>query len=1283
MFILHNYKLSSTQKEKSMIRESSTRKHIMWIIPICILAVAVLPGLAGVAHATTSCSATTCHGGAKVFPANGQTVYYDNSPGISALLKTFQLTDISTGNATADYLPPIFWPQTAKVGPFYSVVNGFNNSEHFISGTLTGCENCHSTESVAHSGASGLPTWNSGPSDTCWGCHSSWSQLSSFSTSPHAGNVLAPYFDQPSASITQQAVTSIHDGYDGGLLFQGNGKPVTMADRIAECSVCHDYLARYPNMFPGGGSTTYAHEVGCGGCHDSHIQASTSFVANSTNPFYTEGKTVSLSAWNTVTIESITGSTVLTTMPAAGRSTVVTPQGTEPLSYLNLKAFRVNAATGAQDWVTAAPAATWARGSFFERPNNAIVWGAAGTFANSQTSGYLSDVFTVGSGATGSLSNVQRGNKLYITGTETKSVTLPSDYTGSGTVTVTANFSNAAFTVLSVNPAGQPANSVQLFTTSSTFNTTTGLNAAPTGAEQMGAVASVTVTYPSSTGKGGINTTTVYLYPTDTTTGASFALTSFTINDSFTNSEALCASCHAAGSYLYTAYSAQEPGTKPGAAGNDTAASVTMNLPVYDQYKNSAHADKFGTYAKLFMDPANRLIGFVEFNAGNTNFAAGSPVQKIVYPFDMSLPGTEAPVTPSTFVGTNINSGDLSYTLSPSSATLYLTAPNNGTLVNINDGEFWYCTRCHQGLGTIDYQTNQLGTSSASVLWGDSTLTCVSCHDIHGNNTTGPLVRVPVNPSFHSDFASATNKTGGINAFMDGNPLPTTGSTPGVATVCLLCHQGEESGLTQYYTLYSSLNPSYTLNNPANPAPAASAVDPLVVGNSSCTGVNTPAGCCTGAGTGTCTNVWTTANASLTSVNGIHNLPEGAVFWGRGGFETPGQLYSNNEAHQAVNCTGCHMDTSVTDATNQSTGHTWNPNVQTCQKCHSEGSTISNACGTDSISTYGTQAISTGSTTFATGSQAVTVPAGLSWLTSGTAVTLASTIDLAVQMSGTVTSYTSSSGALTVNVTSVSAGSSSFCTGAGAPSSCCTGAGAGTCTGIDSFCASTATSATPFSCCGVSGTAPSCANTSAAWFVWTTNCDPWNTIQIPAGDNYAGPTVPLETNPYTFQQIGDVQPATSNGPGTTAYTVNCTAAGAPYSCCTGASAGTCVTGKGLMGQLYQALYNDGIGYTGGRSFTLIKNSACTASGTPMTCCTGSKAGTCAGNTGMSPAQVAAAFNFNMLSNTSHNYIHNYKYVVQLLQDSIVDAGGAVTGVRPAGDRPATAYDTFSWSSLTY
>jgi len=66
---------------------------------------------------------------------------------------------------------------------------------------------------------------------------------------------------------------------------------------------------------------------------------------------------------------------------------------------------------------------------------------------------------------------------------------------------------------------------------------------------------------------------------------------------------------------------------------------------------------------------------------------------------------------------------------------------------------------------------------------------------------------------------------------------------------------------------------------------------------------------------------------------------------------------------------------------------------------------------------------------------------------------------------------------------------------------------------------------------------------------------------------------------------------------------------------------------------------------------------------------------------MSPAQVAAAFNFNMLSNTSHNFIHNYKYVVQILQDSIEGAGGAEVGARPAGDRLATPYDKFNWSTL--
>jgi hypothetical protein len=1255
-----------------------TRKHTIRIILALILATVAITGAASLAWAATA-TCYSCHSNPKTITS--QPVFMDNSPSAS---------DILAKNATADYFPPILAPQT---NPFYSVVQGFLQSEHYLLSEIpnspnSGCTWCHQGD--PHDGLNGLPTWQ----NSCWGCHQNSptdlatgnSIFLNFESSPHAGNVLYPYFDQPGTG-NGQAVTAINGGHDSGLLFQSNGKPVTMTERIAECSVCHSYLSRYPNMFPDGETpAAYAHEVGCGGCHDSHIQGD---VATPTNTVTVE---------NTGTTPAVTTSVVNTSWPPEAN-----PDRTESVTYLNFKPYRVNLATGAQDWVDPAPIAGWSRGSLYERPNRAIVSGSGGTFSNS-ASGYLSDVFTP---VSGSLSGVQPGNKLYITGSVQKTVTLPNDFSGGGMVSVTANFYNAAFTVLSVN-----STSVQLYTTSSTFNSATGLSTPSTtaAAEWMGAVGSASVSYPSNgpsgcTGSGAPYTcctaagkgstcgsTTVYLYPSDT--NATPTLTSFTIKDSYTNSEALCASCHAAGTYEYTAYSAQEPGTKPGAPGTNKSASVTMNLPVYDQYKNSAHADKYGTYAKFFMDPANRLIGFAEFNAGNTNFAAGSPVQKIVYPFDMSLPGSNADIPPTNYVGTQINAGDLYYTLNSPPSSVYLSSPGNTTLMTINDSSFWHCAQCHSGLGTIDYQLTQTGPwgpgqalndpTHASVLWGDATLTCISCHDTHGDNAPANLVRVPLNVSFHADFASAENPRGGLaNTFLDGTAFPATGSMPGNATVCLVCHQGEESGLTQYYTLYSSLNPGYSLNNPFNPAP--SAVDPLSgnSANTACTALGTPYSCCTGAGTGTCAGtIWNTPNPNLTSVNNVHNLPEGAIFWGRGALETPGNYYSNNEAHQAVNCTGCHMDTSVTDTTNQSTGHTWNPNVQTCEKCHSDGSaTISNACGANSISTPGTQ--STTSLNFVTGSQTLTVPTGLSWLTTGLPLTLASTTELAVQMSGTVTSYTSSTGALTVAITSVSSGSNSFCTGAGTPSGCCTGAGAGTCTGINSFCTA---SGTPYSCCGTGGAAPSCPNTSPAWFVWTSSCDPWTTIQIPAGDNYAGPSLPLSEYPYTYQQIGNVIPATSNGPGTTSYagcTSSCTAAGTPYSCCTGAGTGpSCTTCTGLMGQLYGALYNDGIEYTGGRSFTLLANSSCTAAGNPNPCCTGSKTGTCAGKgTGMSPAQVAAAFNFNMLSNTSHNFIHNYKYVVQILQDSIEGAGGAEVGARPAGDRLATPYDQFNWSTL--
>ncbi len=69
--------------------------------------------------------------------------------------------------------------------------------------------------------------------------------------------------------------------------------------------------------------------------------------------------------------------------------------------------------------------------------------------------------------------------------------------------------------------------------------------------------------------------------------------------------------------------------------------------------------------------------------------------------------------------------------------------------------------------------------------------------------------------------------------------------------------------------------------------------------------------------------------------------------------------------------------------------------------------------------------------------------------------------------------------------------------------------------------------------------------------------------------------------------------------------------------------------------------------------------------------------------GLSPAQLAAAYNLNMIENAPHSYIHNYNYVVQLLQDYVHGGGGTVIGVRPGGERPATDYTKFDWTNMEY
>ena len=116
--------------------------------------------------------------------------------------------------------------------------------------------------------------------------------------------------------------------------------PVTMNQRIEECSVCHNYALEYPQFQKKISQNNMPNpQVSCGACHDSHIPAP-------------NGK--QLAAVNgPVQVTSLSGSTV----------TAVTPLQ-RTASYLNHKPYKL-AENGSQDLING----IWTRGSAITRPN--------------------------------------------------------------------------------------------------------------------------------------------------------------------------------------------------------------------------------------------------------------------------------------------------------------------------------------------------------------------------------------------------------------------------------------------------------------------------------------------------------------------------------------------------------------------------------------------------------------------------------------------------------------------------------------------------------------------------------------------------------------------------------------------------------------------------------------------------------------------------------------------------------------------------------------------------
>jgi len=280
--------------------------------------------------------------------------------------------------------------------------------------------------------------------------------------------------------------------------------------------------------------------------------------------------------------------------------------------------------------------------------------------------------------------------------------------------------------------------------------------------------------------------------------------------------ERLCAACHTKGKYMFSAVDN---------AGVDI--STTHQMDVFTQYSLSGHGDRFAA-------------PFGEFTA-NPSFYGFDNGHRVSYPFDMSLPATGIPAN---------------------------TTRNA-------EGSF-ACMRCHHGIGSIAYQDNVEGTSSAAVLFGDVPVTCITCHDPHRNvagqtkNTRKPLVFTKYSGTTPSNKTPKVTFSISGNVFLDNTPVP---PETGDATICAFCHQGRESGLTLFKSrLFDN---TYLDNN----------------------GFFNP-----------------------------HYLGTGAMLWARNGYEYPNRQYGMVVPHQQTNCFGCHMAAGKNgDGTDNGAigGHTW------------------------------------------------------------------------------------------------------------------------------------------------------------------------------------------------------------------------------------------------------------------------------------------------------------------------------------------------------------------------
>jgi len=472
----------------------------------------------------------------------------------------------------------------------------------------------------------------------------------------------------------------------------------------------------------------------------------------------------------------------------------------------------------------------WTRGSAIARPKLIVASGVG-------TLNATSDSLTFSGG--GFSGKVQPFFTLFILDPTTATVNLPADAVDAGKpVTVQA-------TVL----AG--------FEVEEVINDTTLMLGTP-------AVATATVTYKKAAGGTGT-------LPVSIPFVGSFM---FEIRDMKTNPENLCGSCHTQGKFELSAWGEMKNGTF-------IDVSNTHNDDVLTQYRSTGFFPP-GPGQQPIKGHAGRFdTPFVEFSA----FEFGSSHQP-TYPFDMSITGSGG-------LNSLQNKGNTNFVLTqtPNSLNDYLVAPGNTTQPTFINN--FVCYQCHNGLGTIDYINDVQGTSGARVLWGDSTVTCWTCHDPHTSQIE-KNVRVPVKLSYNSLFVDPVkNPRGGIDKFMDGTDIP---PEVGNGKICLFCHQGRESGLTVFLRI------------------KAKGIDPYTTPDRVIGGL---------------------------SLASPHYLESGALLWSRNAWEfffngVPQQYSTGIPEHQQLNCMDCHMAPATVDPSTGviEGGHTWRFQIETCQKCH-------------------------------------------------------------------------------------------------------------------------------------------------------------------------------------------------------------------------------------------------------------------------------------------------------------------------------------------------------------